>query len=83
MKTRRISYSLSQSSHLPYKKRNQEKKNGLVKKILEVFVFPCHNISGKNVTSIEKVAKPKPNKNSRKTNKARREGACSKTYCLQ
>jgi hypothetical protein len=48
----------------------------LAKKILEVFVLPCDNIIDKNVRSIERVAKPKPNKNSRKNNRDRIEGAC-------
>jgi hypothetical protein len=44
----------------------------LAKKIFKVFVFPCHSISGKNVRSIERVTKPKPNNNSRKSNRDRR-----------
>jgi hypothetical protein len=56
------------------------KKRGSTKKIFEVFVFPCHNINNKSVRSIKRVAKPKPNNNSRKNIKDKR--ACSKTYCL-
>jgi hypothetical protein len=52
----------------------------LAKKILEVFVFPLRSISGKNAGSIERDAKPRPNKNSRKSNRDRREGPGSKTY---
>jgi hypothetical protein len=35
----------------------------LAKKKIEIFVFPHHSINNKNVRSIEKDAKPRPNKN--------------------
>jgi hypothetical protein len=52
----------------------------LAKKILHVFVFPPHNINNKNVGSTKRDVKPRPNNNSRKSNKDLREGAGLKTY---
>jgi hypothetical protein len=52
----------------------------LAKKIVEVSAFPRHSISGKNAGSTERDAKPRPNQNSRKSNRDRRQGAGSKTY---
>jgi hypothetical protein len=52
----------------------------LAKKNFKIFVFPHHNINNKNVGSIQKDAKPRPNKNSRKNNKDKKERVGSKTY---
>ncbi len=55
----------------------------LTKKKFEFFVFPHHSISNKNVGSIERDAKPRSNKNSRKNNRDRKKGVGSKTCCPQ
>jgi hypothetical protein len=44
------------------------------------FFFPHHSIINKNVGSINRDAKPRPMKNSRKNNKDKKKGVGSKTY---
>jgi hypothetical protein len=45
------------------------------------FFFPHHSINNENVGSIERDAKPRTKKNSRKSNKNKK-NVTSKTYCL-
>jgi hypothetical protein len=53
---------------------NKKKRYGLSQKKFNFFVFPHHNINKKNVGSIERDVKPRPKKNSRKSNKDRKKG---------
>jgi len=59
---------------------NKKKRYGFSQKKFEIFVFPHHSINNKNVRSIERDGKPRPNENSRKSNRDRKEGVGSKTY---
>ncbi len=54
----------------------------LAKKTFKFFFLPHHIISNMNIGSIKRDAKPRPIKNSKKSNRDKKEGVGSKTYRL-